>query len=115
MYIAKYEEIQTDDLEEARSREREALDQSIAMLESAQATGARSIEAIHALHYTARIWMALMSDLADPENQLPKELRANLLSIGIWILRTVDEIRQEKSQNFEGLIDISKIIRDGIR
>ena len=62
-----------------------------------------------------RIWMALMSDLADPENQLPKELRANLLSIGIWILRTVDEIRQEKSQNFEGLIDISKIIRDGIR
>ncbi|MCB1424755.1 MAG: flagellar biosynthesis regulator FlaF [Zhengella sp.] len=115
MYIAKYEEIQTDDLEEARSREREALDQSIGMLEAAREAGVRSIEAIHALHYSARVWMALMSDLADPENQLPKEVRANLLSIGIWMLRTIDEIRQEKSENFDGLIDISRIIRDGIR
>ncbi|PHP65706.1 flagellar biosynthesis regulator FlhF [Zhengella mangrovi] len=115
MYIHKYEEIQTDDLEEARAREREAFDQSIDMLQAAKAAGAKSIEAIHALHFTAKVWMALMTDLADPENALPKEVRASLLSIGIWMLRTVDEIRQERSENFDGLIDISKIIRDGIR
>ena len=45
----------------------------------------------------------------------PKELRANLISIGLWLLREAEEVRQGRSDNFEGLIEVSQIIRDGIQ
>ena len=45
---------------------------------------------------------------------LPKELRANLISIGIWILRETDKIRKGESDNIAGILEISKIIRGGL-
>jgi flagellar protein FlaF len=56
-----------------------------------------------------------VEDLGNPENALPKELRANLISIGLWLLREAEEVRQGRSDNFEGLIEVSQIIRDGIQ
>ena len=46
---------------------------------------------------------------------LPKELRANLISIGLWLLRETEDVRQGRTDNFEGLIEVSQIIRDGIQ
>jgi flagellar protein FlaF len=56
-----------------------------------------------------------MEDLGSSENELPVELRANLISIGLWLLREGEAVRQGQSQNFEGLIEVSQIIRDGIQ
>ena len=58
---------------------------------------------------------SLLDDLGSGENALPKELRANLISIGLWLLREAEDIRQGRTDNFEGLIEVSQIIRDGIR
>jgi flagellar protein FlaF len=38
-----------------------------------------------------------------------------LISIGLWLLREAEEVRQGRSDNFEGLIEVSQIIRDGIQ
>jgi flagellar protein FlaF len=62
-----------------------------------------------------RIWTSFMEDLGSSENELPVELRANLISIGLWLLREGEAVRQGQSQNFEGLIEVSQIIRDGIQ
>ena len=43
------------------------------------------------------------------------DLRANLISIGLWLLRETEDIRQGRTNNFEGLIEVSQIIRDGIQ
>ena len=67
---------------------------------------------MHDLH---RVWATLLEDLSSEENALPRELRANLISIGLWLLREAEEVRQGRSDNFEGLIEISQIIRDGIQ
>jgi flagellar protein FlaF len=56
-----------------------------------------------------------VEDLASPDNQLAEELRANLISIGIWIIKESERIRQRESDNFQGIIDISIIIRDGLK
>ena len=56
----------------------------------------------------------LLEDLASNDNALPKELRASLISIGIWILREADAIRKGDSENIDGLLDITKIIRGGV-
>ena len=53
--------------------------------------------------------------LRSEDNELPHELRANLISIGLWLLREAEEVRQGRSDNFEGLIEVSQIIRDGIQ
>jgi flagellar protein FlaF len=114
MQHALYAEIQDDSGEIARDREREAINRSIAMLEKARAAGPLSRDALEALHYLDRLWSLLLEDLADAGNQLPRELRASLISIGIWILREVEAIRAQRSSNFGGLIDVSQMISNGL-
>lgn len=59
--------------------------------------------------------MSFVEDLKSPENQLNIELRANIISIAIWILKECDQIRRRQSVNFQGIIDVTTIIRDGLK
>ncbi|TIO54971.1 MAG: flagellar biosynthesis regulator FlaF [Mesorhizobium sp.] len=115
MYQFSYADIQTDSVADAKDRERELLTRSIDMLAAAAAVGPESMEAVEALHFTNRIWTTFVEDLGSSDNALPKELRANLISIGLWLLRETEDIRQGRANNFEGLIEVSQIIRDGIQ
>lgn len=40
-----------------------------------------------ALHKAHRLWSILLGDLARPDNKLPVELRAGLVSLGLWAQR----------------------------
>jgi flagellar protein FlaF len=115
MYQFSYAEVQQDDVADSKDRERQVLDKSIKMLEDARDNGPRSREAIEALFFVNRVWVRFIEDLGSPENELEQELRANLISIGIWVLRETEKIRIGESENFEGIIDISSIIRDGLQ
>lgn len=115
MYQFSYADIQTDSIADAKDRERQLLSRSIDLLEAARVRGGGSREAIEALQFMNRVWSTLMEDLGSPENALPKELRANLISIGLWLMREAEEVRQGRSDNFDGLIEVSQIIRDGIK
>jgi flagellar protein FlaF len=42
-------------------------------------------------------------------------LRAQLISIGLWITRELEAIRLGKSDNFAGIAQICAIIRDGLK
>jgi len=114
MYQFTYAEVLEETPQSARERERQAIDRSIEMLEAADKAGPQSREAIEALHYLRRLWGLLMEDLAKPENDLPERLRADLISIGLWIMREAEDIRLEKSSNFRGIIEVSQNIRDGL-
>ena len=115
MYQFSYADIQTDSVADAKDRERQWLTRSIDLLLAARAVGPQSMEAIEALHFLNRVWTSLLEDLGSPENALPKELRASLISIGLWLLREAEDLRQGRSDNFDGLIEVSQIIRDGIQ
>jgi flagellar protein FlaF len=115
MYQFSYADVQTDSVADAKDRERQLLNRSIELLTAASTVGAGSLQAVQAIHFTNRLWTTFIEDLGDSENALPKELRANLISIGLWILREAEEVRQGRSDNFEGLIEVSQIIRDGIQ
>ncbi len=110
-----YSEILEDGQSEARAREREALDYSIELLEKAQEKGGKSVEAVEALFFTNKLWAVLLEDLASPENDLPRELRAQIISIGIFIMREVERHRKEKGGDFSAIIDVSKAIREGVQ
>ena len=115
MYTLKYAEVLDDTSVDARRDEAAAIEQSIEMLELAAEKGPRSREAIEALYYLRRLWSLLIEDLARPENGLPESLRADLISIGIWMMREAESIRTGGSENFKGLIDISRIIVAGLK
>ncbi len=115
MYQFSYADVQTDSIADARDRERQLLTRASEMLSQARNAGLDSMEAIEALHFTNRVWTSLIEDLGNPDNALPKELRANLISIGLWVMREAEDIRQGRSRNFDGIIEITQIIRDGIQ
>lgn len=115
MYQFPYADILADDLQQLRSNEEAAFGQVIERLEFAEKAGAGSIPAVEALYYVDRLWKILLEDLAHPENALPDELKANLISIGIWVLKEVDAVRNNERRSLRDLIEINKIIREGLR
>src|SRR5262245_5007933 len=100
MYQFSYADVLNDSPKEARERERIAIDRSIELLKLAAEKGAGSREAIDALVFVNRLWGTLIEDLARPENELPTPLKADLISIGLFIMREAEKIRQEKSSDF---------------
>lgn len=115
MYQFSYAEIMEDGVADARSRERQVLDRSIELLQTAAAKGRNSTECIEAIYYTRRVWIRFVEDLSLSDNQLEPELRGNLISIAIWIMKELDKIRRRESENFAGIIEITTIIKDGIK
>ena len=114
MYQHSYAETLEDDQQQARQIEARALDHAATLLMGADALASPSIPGVQALHFTRELWMTFIRELAAPENALPQELRANLISIGIWILKETDEIRLGRSTNYAGIADICGIVRDGL-
>jgi flagellar protein FlaF len=115
MYQFSYAEILEDNPQESRGRERQALEHAVELLQLAKQKGRDSRESINALHYVRKLWMVLIEDLVHPENDLPDVLKADLINVGIWITRETDMISVGKSDNFDGLIDVCGMIRDGLR
>ena len=115
MYQFSYSDIQTDSVADAKDRERQLLSRSIDLLIAARDVGPMSMQAIEAVYFMNKVWTAFIDDLGSADNELPTELRANLISIGLWLLREGEEVRTGNSTNFEGLIEVSQIIRDGIQ
>ena len=116
MYQFSYAEIMEEGVAVSKDRERQVLERSIALLNAAVACGGNyGKEAVEAVYYTRRVWIRFIEDLGNPENQLDDELRANLISIAIWILKEIEKIRKRESTNFQGIIDITTIIKDGIK
>lgn len=115
MYQFPYAEIAQEDMRAARRREREAFDEVITRLAAGKQNGPLSRETAEALFYLDRFWKILMDDLAHAGNGLPDALKANLLSIGIWMLNEVEAVRFKRASSLDALIDINRLVRDGLK
>jgi flagellar protein FlaF len=109
-----YNQIIEDSPHVTRSREREVIERAIQKLEIAKSCGAKSVEAFEAISFLRQLWAVFIEDLSKEDNALPVPLRASLISIGLWIRRESDLIEAGQSENFDALIDINKLISDGL-
>lgn len=114
MYKFSYAEVLDDTPQSARQRDRIAILHSIELLQIAEQKGTGAREAVEAIHFLRRLWAFFIEDLAKPENELPPALRADLISIGLWLMREAEEIRQGRSKNFKGLMEVSQLIAEGL-
>jgi flagellar biosynthesis activator protein FlaF len=114
MYMKLYEQIAEDTSERIRNNEVRAIEHSIALMKKAHDSHMVARDVVEAVFFVNRLWCVLLEDLASRENGLPEALRAKLISIGIWMLRAVEDIRQNRAKNFEPLITISQTIATGL-
>lgn len=115
MYQRIYEEVVDESYASARHREKALLEKGVALLSNAREHGPKTTESFEATHFLRTLWSTLLFDLSNDENKLPVELRASLISVGLWVLRELDGIDTGASENFDGLIQINQIIADGLR
>ncbi len=114
MYHTLYSEMAADTTQTIRENERLAFERSIALLKMARDKGRGSRESVEALLFHSRLWSVLLEDLASDQNGLPDPLKAKLISIGIWMLRRAEDIRQGTENDFTPLIEISEAIKAGL-
>lgn len=75
-----------------------------------QSTGAALMEA---LDWNRRLWSTLSTDCGLPGNGLPKELRAQIISLGLWVNRYTSEVMRQKA-DIDALIDVNRAIMEGL-
>jgi flagellar protein FlaF len=115
MYEFAYNEVIEDSRQTMRASERAAMDRVIAMLRAGQDKGPLSRERVEALFYLKRLWTIFLDDLRDPNNELPEQLRAGIISIGIWMMKEIDRVRRRATDDLTPMIEINELIRDGLK
>jgi flagellar biosynthesis activator protein FlaF len=114
MYQTCYDEVIEDASQTVRASERAAILQTIRLLERAEAAGPRSREAIEALLFSRRLWEFFLEHLASTDNPLPEKLRAELISIGISLLKQVERLQRGETDDLASLREISQTIAEGL-
>ena len=79
----------------------------------AQETNATGGALMDALDWNRRLWSTLSTDCGSPNNQLPKELRAQIISLALWVNRYTSEVMRKKA-DIDALIDVNKAIMEGL-
>lgn len=115
MFNQAYTEQMEDGQETARSQEREVLGNSIAMMEASDKEPDHYAKRVEAIYFTTRLWSHFLNDLASKENANSDEMKAGLISIGIYIMQHIEKMRQDRNEGFETIIDVSKTIYDGLK
>ena len=114
MYQTSYSEILEAAPQTVRANERAAILHSIRLLESAEQAGMDLRETIEALSFLRRLWEFFLVHLSSEESRLPEQLRADLISIGLSILREAERVKNGEVRDFSALKDISQIIAEGL-
>jgi flagellar protein FlaF len=114
MTLAGYDTEIDDSGRAARSREQQALDRGIGLLRKLQGGELGSDEQADALIYIRDLWTFFVEDLSSPRNGLPENLRAQLISIGLWVIKEADHIRQKQLSDVTDLVAINVVIRDSL-
>lgn len=68
---------------------------------------------INALDWNRRLWSALAQDCASPDNQLPPQVRANIISLSIWVSRHSSDVMRG-TESFEDLIEVNRLIMQAL-
>lgn len=84
-----------------------------ALIEANKAGRSNIPQLIDALDWNRRLWSALAIDCSTKGNQLPDALRAQIISLSLWVSRFSSDAAA-KGESLEPLIDVNKTIMAGL-
>ncbi len=68
-----------------------------------------------ALKFNQLLWTIIQADVVDKENKLPDLLKANILSLSIFVdKQTIQALADSKAEHLETLININKNLAEGL-
>ena len=68
-----------------------------------------------ALKFNQLLWTIIQADIVDRENQLPPQIKANILSLSIFVDRqTIKALSETKKEHVDVLISINKNLAEGL-
>lgn len=82
-------------------------------LMAAEQSGKRDHTFFDALDWNRQMWSAFSSDCGAKGNQLPDTLRAQIISISIWVSKYSSEVARNKAP-MDALIDVNRAIMEGL-
>ena len=68
---------------------------------------------IDALDWNRRLWSALATDCSDPQNTLPAQLRASIISLSLWVGRHSSAVMRGE-EDFDALIEVNRMVMQGL-
>ncbi|WP_374273884.1 flagellar biosynthesis regulator FlaF [Brevundimonas sp.] len=68
---------------------------------------------MQALDWNRRLWSTLATDCADPGNALPQPLRAQIISISLWVSRYTSLVMQ-REEDIGPLVEINRMVMQGL-
>jgi flagellar biosynthesis activator protein FlaF len=80
------------------------------LLEASEKGGRHRVEASYMCH---ELWTSLMTNLALPVNDLQDEIKAGLISLGLWVQRYSHETMQGTAP-LDPLIAVNKRVLEGL-
>ena len=100
--------------EEPRQTEYRLFGQVTSALINAQKTKATGGPLIEALDWNRTMWHTLATDCMEDGNKLPDQLRANIISISLWVTRYSKDVAR-KGASLDPLISVNRSIMEGLR
>lgn len=100
--------------ETPRSAELRLLGEITGEMMEAEERGLKGALLMPPLHRNRQMWNAFSNDCNDPNNGLPRDLRAQIVSIGLWVDRFTSDVIAGRERIRE-LIEVNRTIMEGLR
>jgi len=84
-----------------------------ALIEAEKLPASDFAKRIDALDWNRRLWTALANDCSSPDNAMAPALRAQIISLSLWVGRHSSLVMQGED-DFEALIDVNRMIMQGL-
>ena len=114
MYRTAYRTMEEGSARCLRMREVEALARTVDLLRAARNAGIRTGTGIEAIYVANRVWAFLVEDLSLDDNELPAEVRADLISVGLRIIRQLEAARRGDLAALDEVIDLTELIKGAL-
>lgn len=99
-----------------REAEAMAFTKAAGMMEDAKRHPGDETLLAQALRFNQLFWTILQADIADPNNALPNELKANIMSLSIFVDKQASKaLRSGNPDDLDSLISINRNLALGLR
>jgi flagellar protein FlaF len=100
--------------EDPRSMEYRLFGQVTGALIDVRKSGVRGGALAEALDWNRRMWRTLASDCMDERNRLPEGVRAQIISLSLWITKYSKRVMREGAP-VDPLIEVNRTIMQGLQ
>ena len=112
MSLKAYQQTQVA-TEDPRATEYRLFGQVTGALLTAKEAGASGTPLVEAVDWNRRLWSTLAVDCMDEGNQLSRPLRAQIVSLSLWVTKYSSQVMQNGA-SLDPLIDINRTIMQGL-